>query len=212
MKKVFNDYMNDNIKLEKYQMIGIICLIVVMAGIFGWVYEFFFYYLNSGMKTFYWQGGNFLPWINIYATGALLILFFSRKYKKNPLKVFLISIVVTGVLEYISGFLIYHLCNGLRLWDYNVEKWNFGNIDGFICLRSVLFFGISSFFLMYALLPFAIYLSKIMKKKTFMILSISLCSIVLIDEIYNLVIARLFKLPRAYNIYHKWGWKYVSFK
>ena len=206
------DYLEKEPKLDTRQKAFIIASIITVSGIFGWLYEYFFYFLNSGMKTFYWQGGNFLPWINIYATGALLILFFSRKYKKNPLKVFLISIVVTGVLEYLSGFLIYHLCNGLRLWDYNVEKWNFGNIDGFICLRSVLFFGISSFFLMYAMLPFAIYLSKIMKKKTFMILSISLCSIVLIDEIYNLVIARLFHLPRAYNIYHKWGWKYVCFK
>jgi len=212
MKKIFNDYINDDIKLETYQKIGIICLIIVMAGIFGWIYEFFFYYLDSGMKTFYWQGGNFLPWINIYATGALLILFFGKKYKKDPLKVFLIAIIITGVLEYLSGFLIYHLCNGLRLWDYNVEIWNYGNIDGYVCLRSVLFFGVSSFFLMYAMIPFCIYLAKTLTKKKFMILSISLCSVFLIDEIYNLVIARLFKLPRAYDIYHKLGFKYLSFK
>lgn len=207
MKKVFNDYMNDRIKLEKYQIIGILLLIVVLSGVFGWIYEFIFYYFNDGMKEFRFQGGNFLPWINIYATGAVLIILTTMKFKKKPWLVFLISVLITGLLEYISGFLIYHLCDGLRLWDYNTEILNFGNIDGFICLRSVLFFGISSFLLMYGMLPFCIYLSKKMNKQSFMILSISVFSIIMIDEIYNLVFARVFNLPSAYDIYHSIGIK-----
>lgn len=211
MKEIYNKYMNDNIKLTKKQIIGITCLIIVFSGIFGWIYEFFFYFLNSGMKEFYWQGGNFLPWINIYATGAILIILTTKKYKKNPLMIFLIAAIVTGILEYISGFIIYHLFDGLRLWDYNVEIWNFGNIDGFICLRSVVFFGASALFLIYLMLPFCIYLSTIMKEKTFLIVSVSLCSIILIDELYNLLFARIFNLPRAYDIYSKFGIKYLDF-
>ena len=76
MKKFFNEYLNTDIKLEKYQIIGIICLIIVFSGIFGWLYEYIFYFFNSGMKEFYYRGGNFLPWINIYAYGALLIISF----------------------------------------------------------------------------------------------------------------------------------------
>lgn len=212
MKKVFNDYLNDKIKFEKWQLIGVIFLVVVLSGIFGWIYEFFFYYINWGMQGFYWQGGNFLPWINIYATGALLIWFFSRKHKKSPLKIFIIAFIVSGILEYISGFLIYHLYDGLRLWDYNVEIWNFGNIDGYVCLRSVLFFGASSLILMYGIIPLSIYLSLKMKKKHFLILTISLFSIVMIDEVYNLVIGRVFKLPRAYDIYNNLGIPYRDFK
>lgn len=208
MKKIFDDYLNDEIKLEKYQIIGIIFMIVTLSGIFGWIYEFIFYYFNSGMKYFSWQGGNFLPWINIYATGAILVYLFSRKFKKNPFIVFLIAMIVTGILEYVSGFLIYHLCDGLRLWDYNVEILNFGNIDGFVCIRSVLFFGVSSLILMYLMIPFCIYVSKKIKKKTFLILTITMFSIVMIDELYNLVIARVFKLPRAYDIYHGLGMRY----
>lgn len=207
MKKVFNDYLNDKIKLEKWQIIGISCLILVLSGIFGWVYEFIFYFFDSGMKRFTYQGGNFLPWINIYATGSFLIIFFTRKYKKSPFKIFLIAVIVTGILEYVSGFIIYHMFDGLRLWDYNTEILNFGNIDGFICLRSVLFFGVSALFLMYGMLPFCIFLSKKMNKKVFMVISISLCSLVLIDEIYNLAISRLFNLPRSYDLY-----KYLGIK
>ena len=71
-------------KLDKYKKIGIISLIIVISGIFGWVYEFIFYYFNGGMKGFTWRGGNFLPWINIYAIGAILILITTKKYKKKP--------------------------------------------------------------------------------------------------------------------------------
>lgn len=208
MKKIFNDYLDNKIKLEKYQQIGIIFLIITLSGVFGWVYEFFFYFINGGMKTFYWQGGNFLPWINIYATGALLIYIFTRKLKRKPLLVFFIAILVTGILEYVSGFLIYHLCDGTRLWDYNTEILNFGNIDGFVCLRSVLFFGFSALILMYAMFPFCIYLSKKLKKTTFLILSGALFSVIMIDELYNLLFARLLKLPRAFDIYSSWGIKY----
>ncbi len=211
MKKVFNEYLNDKLKLEKYQIIGITFLVVVLSGMFGWIYEFFFYFINGGMKTFYWQGGNFLPWINIYATGAILIYLFTRKFKKKPILVFLIAMLVTGILEYVSGFLIFHLCDGLRLWDYNVEILNFGNIDGFVCLRSVLFFGVSALFLMYGMIPFCIYLSIKLKKKTFIIISSTLFFTIILDELYNLLFARLFKLPRAFDIYDKLGIKYLNF-
>ena len=46
MKKVLNDYLNDEIKLERYQLIGVICLLIVLSGMFGWFYEFIFYYIK----------------------------------------------------------------------------------------------------------------------------------------------------------------------
>ncbi|MEE3342920.1 MAG: putative ABC transporter permease [Bacilli bacterium] len=212
MKNIFDKYLNDKIKFERYQVIGILCLIFVFSGIFGWIYEFIFYYFNGGMKIWYMQGGNFLPWINIYAFGSILIVLTTYKIKKNPFLVFLISSIVTGLLEYIAGLLIFKLCNGLRLWDYNVEILNIGNIGGFVCLRSVLFFGSASLILMYLMLPFLIYLSKNMNKKTFIIMSISLFSIIMIDELYNLTIARITVLPKASEVYQSLGFKYVKFK
>ena len=186
--------------------IGIISLIISISGMFGFIYEYIFYFFNGGMKTFYWCGGNFLPWINIYAIGALLIIFFSYKYRKKPLKVFLISLLATGLLELISGYVIYEFFNK-RFWDYNIEILNFGNIGGFICLRSVLFFGISGLILMYLILPLCFKIREKLSRKTFLILSISIVSIILLDEIYNLVITKLFNLPTALQIYRSIGIK-----
>ena len=211
MKEVFKNYMNDELKLEKWQIVGIICLIIVIAGVFGWVYEYIFYFFNSGMKVFYWRGGNFLPWINIYATGSIMIIFLTRKLKHHPLLVFIISAISTGILECSSGFVIYKLRDGLRLWNYNTEILNFGNIGGFVCLRSVTFFAISALILMYLIIPFCIYLSKKVNKKLFLILSISLCSIILFDEFYNLIFARILNTPRASTVYKKLGFNYMDY-
>lgn len=212
MKEVFNDYINDKIKYERWQLIGIFCLIVVLAGFIGWIYEIVFYFFNGGMKEIYMQGGNFLPWINIYAIGAILIIFLSYKFKKSKLLVFLISFFSTGILEYLAGYLVYTIGNGTRYWDYNIEILNFGNINGFVCLRSVLFFGISGLFLMYNVLPFCIYLSKKINKKIFLRISVALLSIVLFDEFYNLIFSKIFHLPNAIDIYQSLGFKYQIHK
>lgn len=212
MKKKLKNYINNDHSFDKSTMIGIICLIVVISGIFGFIYEFIFYFFNSGMKEFYYRGGNFLPWINIYATGSLIIHYFTYKYRKKPLRVFLTSFIACGILEYLAGLGMYIIGDGFRCWDYNTEILNFGNIGGFVCLRSVLFFGISSLLLIYVIIPFCFYLARRMNKKLFLILSISLCSIILIDELYNLIVANIFSLPRASDIYKKIGFNYVNFK
>ena len=201
---MIKEFINNEHKFD----IGIISLVIVLSGIFGFVYEFIFYYFNGGMKEFYWCGGNFLPWINIYAIGALLIIFLSYKYRKKPLKVLLISIISTGLLELISGYLIYELINK-RFWDYNTEILNFGNIGGFICLRSVLFFGVSGLILIYIMLPLCFKIKEKLNKKTFLIISILLVSIFLLDEIYNLIITKIFNLPNAIEIYKSLGIKFM---
>lgn len=211
MKKNFKNYLNKEPKFDKSTMLGIYCLIIVLSGIFGWIYEVIFYYFNSGMKQLYWRGSNFLPWINIYAIGAILIILLTFKKRKNPLYVFGISIITTGILEYIGGWILENLMN-VKCWDYTQEILSFGSINGYVCIRSVLIFGIFSLVLMYLVLPFCFYIAKKMKKKHFLILSYTLCTIFLIDEIYNLVFTKMFSLPKASSIYKNLGLPYLYFK
>lgn len=196
--------------MKKYDVktkIGIILMLISISGLFGFIYEFIFYYFNGGMKEFYYRGGNFLPWIDIYALGALIIFFLTRN-TKSKLKVFLISLISCGVLEYLAGYLIYIFQNGARYWDYNTEILNFGNINGFICLRSVLFFGLSGVILMYIIMPF---IYKLADKKHFIIYSYIIGIIVLIDSLYNLIVVRVLPVKSASEIYKSIGVKYVKF-
>ncbi len=210
MKEKFKNYLNNDYKFDKLTLLGIICLIIVISGIFGWLYEFIFYFFNSGMKHFYWRGGNFLPWINIYAIGAVIIFLLAYKKRKHPIYIFLISIIASGILEYIGGYYMEHF-NDVRCWNYDEEILNFGNINGYVCLRSVLIFGISSLLLMYLIVPLCFYLARHMNKKTFLIISYTLCFIFLADELYNLIFTNVFSLPRASSIYKKIGFKYLYF-
>ena len=209
MKK-YKDYLNKNHNFDKKTMLGIFCLIIVISGMFGWLYEVVFYYFNSGMTEIYWRGGNFLPWINIYAMGAILIYVLTYKKRKNPLFVFIVSMISTGILEYIGGAFMEHIMH-IKCWDYTNEILSFGNINGYVCLRSVLVFGLSALLLMYLIVPLCFYLAKKMPKKAFLILSYTICAIFLFDELYNLIFANLLNLPRASEVYKELGFKYLYF-
>ena len=209
MKK-YKNYLNKDHNFDKKTMLGIFCLIIVISGMFGWLYEVVFYYFNSGMTEIYWRGGNFLPWINIYAMGAILIYVLTYKKRKNPLFVFIVSMISTGILEYIGGAFMEHIMH-IKCWDYTNEILSFGNINGYVCLRSVLVFGLSALLLMYLIVPLCFYLAKKIPKKAFLILSYTICAIFLFDELYNLIFANLLNLPRASEVYKELRFKYLYF-
>ena len=204
-KKLYRDYLDSKIKLKKYQLIGIFLLIWVVAGIVGWVYEFIVGFTEPGGP--YMQGGNLLPWINIYAIGAVLIVPAVYKVKKYPWAVFLISVLVTGVVELIGGWLVYTIGNGERYWNYDHGLWAIGSINGFVCPLSVLFFGIGALGLIYFFLPYFIYLALNMSKRAFLMLAISLFVIFTADEVINLTLKNTGQ-PTAMDFYRSLGLKY----
>lgn len=131
-------------------IIQILSLLFFIGGVFGFIYEEIFYRIDLG----YWvkRGTSFGPWIPIYGFGSMLIFIFTYMYRKRPILVFSLTCIVTAILEFTTGYMLDKICN-LRLWNYNEEIWNFGNIGGYVCLRSILFFGISGLFLMYVIYP-----------------------------------------------------------
>ena len=174
-------------KEENYNLkitISIFVLVMVLSAIFGFIYEEIFYYFDLGHLVK--RGSTYGPWIPIYAFGGLFITLFTYRFRKNPYVVFVLNCLITGVLEYGTGFVLYEVF-GMRLWDYNTEILNFGNINGYICLRSILFFGVSSLLLIYMVIPI---IKKILTKipiKTFSIVSYTLGCLFLLDMIvYNI--------------------------
>ncbi len=201
MKAFLRKYINDEIKVEKSTFISIVCGMAVIGGVYGMIYETLFYLLDKGALCR--RGSSFGPWIEIYGIGSLLIYFLCRKLKKKPLLVFLTAGLSCGFLEYIAGKGMYILFDGRRGWNYNTEILNFGNIEGFVCLRSVLVFAFSGLMLIYVIYPFLIWLSQKMNKKTFMIINITLAALFLIDVIYNDVIVSIFHTYGSLDFYSK---------
>lgn len=163
--------------------------IVVFSATFGFIYEELFYRIDLGY--FVKRGTTIGPWIPIYGVGGLFIVVFTSKYKKNWKKVFLFSCIITGILEFLTGYILFHFFN-TRLWNYNVEIWNFGNVGGYICLRSIVFFGISSLMLTYLAIPILKYLYKEILKEKYTVCTIILGLLFIFDCLYTNLILKNF--------------------
>ncbi len=145
--------------LTKKQAVLAVCLIFVISGITGWLYEELFYRINDG--GFSWRGHGIGPWLPIYAFGMLILLFATAPVRDSKWKVVLLCAVISGGFEFLVGWALYRFHGGLRLWDYNTEIWNWGNIGGFVCFRSVLIFAAAAPLLIYTLVPL---IGKLAKK------------------------------------------------
>ena len=131
-----------------------IVILFFVSSFIGWIYEFFFYIIvehRVGNSGFF-----FGPCLPIYGFGALLILLAVQKFKKHPALVFLCACAVTGVWEYFVGAGMYALWQR-RWWDYTGL---FMNIGGFVCLRSVVSFGVGAVLLVYLVEPLVIKTSE----------------------------------------------------
>lgn len=206
-RKTFQKYVRGELKLKTYQKIGVLLLIVVFSGFIGWVWEFCLTEINSGFSRLYIKGGNFLPWMNIYAYGALLVILIAYKLHRHPVLVFIVSAIACGLLELFAGWIVYTVGNGTRYWDYTKDWWGVGNINGFVCPASVVVFGIGALLLIYGLIPFCIRLSQKMSKRAFLSLAIILFTLVMVDDITNLTLKNL-GLPTAMDFYKSIGWEY----
>ena len=77
-----------------------------------------------------------------------------------------------------------------------------------MCPASVLAFGFGALVLVYLLMPFCVKLARRMTKRGFLTLSVSLFTLVMVDDITNLVLKNM-DLPTAMNLYESWGWKLI---
>ena len=172
---------------QKQRTVIGVFLLTVMGAFIGWVYEMIFYRIDLGY--FIKRGHGFGPWLPIYAFGALGLILIVQKKKLHPAALFVISTVGSGMIEYATGWVLYNLMGGIRLWDYNVEIWNWGNIDGFVCARSVLIFGVFGTVFGALIIPRFMEFVKKAKARPLAIFSIVLAVIVGADVIYGYIIS-----------------------
>ena len=178
---------------EKRSDIEDFFFVLLMIGVFGaiggFLYETVFYRLAWGY--FVKRGTTFGPWIPIYGVGAIFMTLSVWRFHKNPLAIFVVSFFVTGILEFVVGYVLFHCFGGLRLWDYNTEPWNFGNLGGYVCLRSVGIFGIFGFLLFYGVIPPILWIKSKIPKLAFRVLSCTLDLAFVCDIISHMAVKGL---------------------
>lgn len=156
-------------------------LIFVIGAICGWIYEEIFYFIADG--KIYNRGFLYGPYLPVYGYGAILMIMFLRKVRNNPIFVFLLAVLITGILEYFTGKIMWEIWHQ-KWWDYTGL---FLNIDGYVCLRSVITFGIGGLFLIYVIEPFLTKMIKTISNKKINCLCIIVFAIFLIDNIITFI-------------------------
>lgn len=128
--------------------IRIYFLLFLSYSFLGWLMEVIGKLIT--LKRFINRGFLIGPYCPIYGTGAILITFLLKKYTEDPITLFIMAILVCGILEYLTSYFmekIYHA----RWWDYSQRKFN---INGRVCLNTIIPFGLLGMFIIYISNPF----------------------------------------------------------
>lgn len=128
----------------------------------GWILEEIYCIMET--HTFTNRGFLFGPLCPIYGYGALILIIFFRKYKKNPIKVFFLAAIIFSIFEYITDFFLEALFAS-RWWDYTGF---FLNLNGRITFSFSIVWGLGSFIFIRFIHPFVTkLLGKILVKVPF---------------------------------------------
>lgn len=113
----------------------------------GWCFESA--YVSGLAHHFINRGFVRGPLLPLYGSGAMLILWISAPLKNNLLSIFILSMLVATLLEYITGFIM-ELIFQVKYWDYHEHRFQF---QGRICLQSSLAWGALSLLLTQVIHP-----------------------------------------------------------
>ena len=147
-KKNFKDkFKTIKIIIEK---VKIPFLLFMIYSILGWLLEIVIFLFNE--HKFVNRGFLIGPYCPIYGYGCLIVTYGLKRYRKEPIKLFFISVILCTIFEYIVSYAMEVIFGG-RWWDYSL---NTLNINGRVWLITSLLFGFLVCLIIYYLRPFLI--------------------------------------------------------
>lgn len=163
-------------------MIKTICIYILFFFVYsflGWCLEVICKLITE--KRFINRGILIGPICPIYGYGVLIMTLFFRKYLNDPITLFILIIVSCSILEYFTSYFlekVYHT----RWWDYSTKKFN---INGRICIETMIPFGILGLLMMNYMNPIVFNLLNILPNYLIYILSTILLITYIIDNIIS---------------------------
>lgn len=121
------------------------------------------------------------PYCPIYGTGAIIMTFLLKKYLDDPITLWIMIILCCSILEYFVSFILEKIFHA-RWWDYSTNKFN---INGRICLETMIPFSIFGLFILYKCNPFFLNLINAIPHTILYLLTI----ILLIGFIVDLILS-----------------------
>ena len=157
-------------------------LLFMIYSFLGWVVEVV--KLSIKEKRFVNRGFLIEPLCPIYAVGAVLITWLTKKYENDVFILFILSIIICGVLEYFVSFLFEKVFK-VKWWDYSDRKYN---INGRITLNNLFGFGLLGLLILLILNPFFMGIIDKIPTKVIYILSTIVFGIFVLDIVVSFFI------------------------
>lgn len=137
------------------------------------------------------RGFLFGPICPIYGVGFVLITRLLTKYENDLIVLFLMGALITSAVEYYTSYILEVIFHN-RWWDYSYRK---DNINGRICLKNSILFGVGTCFIIKVINPLIYQLRAFLSDKLIIVLGSILLVIFILDMIFSCII--------AYNLRHR---------
>ena len=162
-------------------------LLFMIYSFFGWLMEVIFKLVQN--KKLVNRGFLVGPICPIYGVCALIMYGVFSNINYNVFTVFIVSIIMCALIEYFVSWLLEYLFNA-RWWDYSHKRFN---LNGRICLRNLLFFGILGCIGIYFTNPFIFSIIDSIHYNNLKIISIFLLILLLIDTFISVKLVNSLK-------------------
>ena len=154
-------------------------LLFFLYSLLGWCLEVLCKLISD--HKFINRGFLIGPYCPIYGTGAIIMTFLLKKYLDDPITLWIMIILCCSILEYFVSFILEKIFHA-RWWDYSTNKFN---INGRICLETMIPFSIFGLFILYKCNPFFLNLINAIPHTILYLLTI----ILLIGFIVDLILS-----------------------
>lgn len=167
---------------------------VEMYILLFFTYSFLGWFMESvggilDVKKFVNRGFLIGPYCPVYGFGVVLISILLRNYTNDIPALFILSTVICGTLEYATSYFMEKLFNA-RWWDYSRRRFN---INGRICLETLIPFGVAGTTILCIINPFFTKIYMSIPDLARHIVTGILCVLFLIDSIISFTIILSFK-------------------
>ena len=151
-------------------------LLFLIYSFIGWLIEVIGKLIEK--HKFINRGFLIGPICPIYGHGCLLMILTLSRYKDNPLVLFVNAIFICSLLEYFTSYFMEKIFKA-RWWDYSKRKFN---INGRICLETMLPFGILGCTVVYLIHPLIIRFINILSSTLTIVIAVIIFIIYLVDN------------------------------
>lgn len=164
-------------------------LLFIIYSFLGWVMEEILVSIKE--KKIVDRGFLIGPICPIYGCGALLITIVLAKYHSDIPALFILATVLGAALEYFTSYIMEKLFK-VRWWDYSHDKYN---LNGRICLKTSVGFGLLGVLMIHFLNPFFTHILSMIPNTILQIIAIILAILLVIDTVLSFsIISKIKKI------------------